>query len=371
MKTFSFFILSMISIAAYAQSPITLTRADFPRPTAASTLPDSVLYTNAVGATTSQNTAGSSATWNEAGLTGTTAYQNYVAMSATPLVFQLVFLSCDFAQPLLNGVNIGTGGLTDAYEYYNYAAADSRLEIKGLGGNLTIPPSTTGIPTPVLYSSPDVLYQFPIAFGNTDSSNSAFDISLPLPAPIGTVQVKRKQKRVNNVDAWGSITTPAGTFDVLRVVSNIQRVDSIITALFPFGLPSNIVEYKWLGAGKKLPVLQVNGNIAAGTFTPTTTTFWGQGPSALSPSVINHQSLVVYPNPAISNCAIDFELSEVANVDFYINDIQGKRVGEFHFAKQSAGKHNEVLPIAQLLSGHYTITIKANNYVLTSKLLKL
>ena len=365
------FTISLLVLPFLMQAQITLTRADFPRPTSSSPLPDSVLYTNVVAgsSTNAQNNNGANQTWSETALTGTTAFQSFVPMNSTPLIFQLAFLSCDYAQPLLNGGNIVGGALTDAFEYYNYAASDSRLEIKGFGGNITIPPSTTGVPLPAVYSSADVIYRFPIAFGNTDSSISAFDISLPLPAPIGTVQVKRNQKRVNVVDAWGTMDTPAGSFSVLRVVSNIKRVDSLITSLFPIGFPSNPIEYKWLGSTKKVPVLQVNGNDVAGNFTPTSITFWGQGTVGFNADPMHNSSLVIYPNPTKNNCSIQFELPTSSDVSIFITDMLGKQIGEFHFANMNAGQHNEMLPISALASGNYAVTCKIGNSVLTQKLI--
>lgn len=364
------------TMQAMAQTPITLTRADFPKPTANSPLPDSVLYTTANGAnTTAETINGVSQSWSEAGLTGSTAYQSFVPMSATPLVFQLAFLSCDYAQPLVNGGTFGSGttggSLSDAYEYYDYS--NSKLQIKGFGANITI--SGVAAPLPALYSSPDVIYVFPITYGNKDSSNSSFNISLPLtlPAPLNnvTVTVKRTQKRVNEVDSWGSISTPAGTFDVLRVVSNIDRVDSFKTSFFDIGTPTNPIEYKWLAAGKKIPVLQINGNNVAGTFTKTTTTFWGAGaiPQATSNEISNLNTLLAYPNPVIENATITFSLKIASTVDVEVVSITGEKVANFHFNKQ-AGTFSEMLPLQTLKSGNYVISCKAGNEILSSKMIK-
>jgi hypothetical protein len=365
------------SMQTMAQTPITLTRADFPKPTSSSVLPDSVLYTNVMSANTSAQTSnGASQIWNEWALTGTTAYQNFMPMSATPLVFQLAFLSCDFAQPLANAGTFGagtTGGsLSDAYEYYDYSG--SKLQIKGFGANVTI--SGVAAPLPALYTSPDVIYVFPIAYGNKDSSNSSFNVSLPLtlPAPLNniTITVKRVQKRVNEVDAWGAVTTPAGTFDVLRVVSKIDRIDSFKTSLFDIGTPSSPVEYKWLGAGKKVPVLQINGNDIAGVFTPTNATFWGESliPAATQNMNTNLNSLITYPNPVIENTTISFSLKTASTVDVEVVSITGEKVAHFHFSKQ-AGNFTETLPLQTLKAGNYLISCKSGKEMVSSKMIKL
>ena len=117
-------VLSILGLLAAfttnAQTPITLSRIDFPCPSAATCgLPDSVLFTNVPLSGNSVNTAtsGANSTWNMAALTnGTVAYQNFFPMSGTPLIFQLVFLSCDYAQPLLGNNVVGNLPITDAYE---------------------------------------------------------------------------------------------------------------------------------------------------------------------------------------------------------------------------------------------------------------
>jgi hypothetical protein len=131
------YLFLFLFLPLYTFSQITLTRADFPRPTSNSPLPDSVLYSNVNGGTPTAHTMnGTNVIWNESTLTGTPTYQQFLPMSATPIIFQLLFHSCDYAQPLLNGGNVAGNTLTDAFEYYDYASSDSRLQVKGFGGNI-------------------------------------------------------------------------------------------------------------------------------------------------------------------------------------------------------------------------------------------
>ncbi len=374
-KLFTFFGL-LAAFTSNAQTPITLSRVDFPCPSAATCgLPDSVLFTNVPIAGNSVNTTptGANSNWNMVPLTnGAVAYQNFFPMSGTPLIFQLVFLSCDYAQPLLGNNVVGNLPITDAYEYYNYAGTgNSRLEIKGFGAYVTIPGQTTALPLPALYSSADVIYQFPITYGNTDSSVSGYSVNIPLGGTLGNITIKRNQKRVNEVDGWGQITTPAGTFDVLRVKSSIDRVDSLITGIFPAGFPSKPVEYKWLGKGKKIPVFQVNGTLNGSTFTPTAITYWGQSPFPAGIHEISSNSdMTIFPNPSSENTTIQYTLAASSDMDMYISDAEGKIVAQFHFRNQSAGTHNEILPVSTLAQGAYTIKCISNKEVVASKFVK-
>ena len=369
----SIFLLSSTCLIQ-AQSPITLTRLDFPCPTATNCgLPDSVLYTNVPlsGNTADVSLTGVNTIWNTIPLkNGTLQYQNYLPMSATPFIFQLAFLSCDFVQPLVGNNIIGNLPVTDAYEYYNYAGtASSRLEIKGFGAYVTIPGQTTAIPLPAIYSSPDIVYQFPIAFGNIDSSNSGYSITLPLGGVIGDITFKRNQTRINEVDGWGNITTPAGSFDVLRLKSSITRIDSVITGFFPIGFPSKPIEFKWLGQTKKLPIFQVNGNMTGSAFNTNSITYWGQEPLNTS-HIQAFSNLTIYPNPTQTESQIRYTLLERGDVSVYISDANGKTVGQFHFKDQASGQHEENLPMNLLSSGTYQIRCISNNQVIGTQLIK-
>lgn len=373
MKKIFILLLCSFVFKVNAQTPIILTRADFPRPTSSSVLPDSVLYTNVpiAGNTVDIITTGASTNWNTLPLmNGAKLYQSFLPMSSTPLVFQLAFLTCDFAQPLLGNAGlVGNLPISDAYEYYNYASADSRLEIKGFGANVTIPGQPIALPLPAIYTSPDVIYKFPLAFGNNDSSLSGYSVTIPLGAPIGDIEFKRKQKRVNEADGWGSITTPAGTFDVLRVKSSIDRIDSIITVIAPLGFPSKLVEIKWLGSTKKIPVFQVNGNDLGGNVTPSSITFWGQEPNGILEKS-NISSIHIFPNPAEFQASIEYSLVSSAKVSILLNNMKGETLAQFHFANQSAGLHRELLPLQGLTAGIYQITCIANGNMIHTKLLK-
>jgi hypothetical protein len=377
MKRILPFFLSLCVFEGFAQTPITLTRADFPCPSAASCgLPDSVLYTNASlsGSGLNASSTGPSQNWDMSAL-GTTslAYQKFLPMSATPLIFQLVFLSCDFAQPLLGNQLAGNLPLNDAFEYYNYAGAggSGQLEIKGFGANVTIPGQPIALPLPANFTSPDILYKFPMAFGNTDSSESGFSVTLPLGTGIGDITIKRKQKRVNIVDGWGSIITPAGTFDVLRLRSSINRVDSLITGFFPLGFPSRPIELKWLGNGKRIPVLQVNGTQTGGTFNPTSITYWGQKafPSGLT-HLSSDENIQLYPNPADDFCRVEFEIDNDPEMHITITDAVGRVCAHFHFQYQQSGLHTEYLPLSQLPGGTYVLHCSNKNGLVSRKLMK-
>ena len=142
--------------------------------------------------------------------------------------------------------------LTNTYQFFNVSAADFRSV--GFGGSLG------GSAVPVTYASQarqDVIYRLPLSFASLpDSSNSFF----ATPAALATVgYFSQRRKRVNRPDAWGTLTTPFGTFQTVRVVTRLTDHDSIAFGGMPgtgFDLPVTR-EYKWLAKTHRVPVLSI------------------------------------------------------------------------------------------------------------------
>ncbi|MEM9888229.1 MAG: T9SS type A sorting domain-containing protein [Bacteroidota bacterium] len=144
-------------------------------------------------------------------------------------------------------------------EIYQYFKSDNReFRVEGIGLNFQ------GVPLPAYYRDEDEIYQFPLDYGDRDSSTFSFSLSIPA---LGGYE--SAGYRINTVDAWGTIKTPFGTFECIRVVSDIVSVDSIGTAGFKIGLPNVRKSYKWLANGVEVPILEIEGNLIAGNFVPT------------------------------------------------------------------------------------------------------
>jgi len=138
---------------------------------------------------------------------------------------------------------------TNVYDFYK--KTNSYLAILGQG--MTI--SGSGIPA--FYSPADRVYKLPLNYGDpADTSTSGFGAPIP-----GFGYYRKQQTRVTEVDGWGTLLTPFGTFNTLRVKSTLMISDSIYLDTLGFGITiprQNIIEYKWLAAGMKIPVLEID-----------------------------------------------------------------------------------------------------------------
>jgi len=149
---------------------------------------------------------------------------------------------------------------TNVYNFYKKQTSQLTINVQGM--------TTNGTPLPIFLSPADVIYKFPLQYGNIDSSNSGYASTIP-----GLGYFKKSQKRTNIVDGWGELKTPYGTFNTIRVKSTIEVTDSIHSDSLGFGLNIPLptkYEYKWLAQGSKLPILEIDATQAFGTIITVT-----------------------------------------------------------------------------------------------------
>jgi len=180
----------------------------------------------------------------------------FVNVLEAPPLYLLVFipnvvsnLASPRTTPTIPGLPV-----TDPYTFY----MKSQTSFSEAGYAFTV----SGLPFPARYDNPDKLYQFPCTNGTNWSSNSALQFAIP-----SLVYYSTDRNRVNSADGWGTLMTPFGTFETLRIRSAVSQRDSIyIDSLgIGFSLEREIIEYKWIAKGSGIPVLQINEEGAVAT----------------------------------------------------------------------------------------------------------
>ena len=189
-------------------------------------------------------TTGANKTWDFSGVIPTSQdTYKYVAAAKANILYALSF-SGDAA------LEIKTAGLTGAYDFFKTTA--SEYTQAGLG--ITIP--VINVPTPIVYSSPDVIYRLPLTYSDKDSASFAGS------ATISSFSIKIAGKRINIVDGWGTIKTPYKTYSCIRVKSIVHEEDTFLTQ----GIKNDRIEYKWLSKSENIPVFEsvVTANATGG-----------------------------------------------------------------------------------------------------------
>lgn len=184
------------------------------------------------------------------------------------------------AETLLAGLPID-----DAYQFFSNTTSSFR----DFGYGLII----SGIPLPLKFSSPDVLYNFPMSMGNTFESNADLEFAL---AGIGYISVQRE--RSNVVDGWGILKTPFGNFDVLRLKSTVFEIDSIYIDTLGQGtrVERNYIEYKWIGKNQDIPLLHCTLDDLLGTMVVYKDSI--RDLTVGTNALVTNNVLNVFPNPS-------------------------------------------------------------------------
>lgn len=241
----------------------------------------------------------------------TQTVDTFVRVTETPLFYWPFFLlSANIASPVLTNSPIPELPLSNVYTFYH----NSSDNYKDVGFAATI----LQIPLPFAYDDPDILYEFPMNYGNVDSSLSGFEFALE---GIGYIAVEKK--RINTVDGWGTLITPYGSFEVLRLKSEITEFDSIYIDSISTGLPveREYTEYKWLGKDQKLPLLEVTDDLLS-----LIVRYIDSVPSVSTGTDLTiHQTLdfSCYPNPTAGKLSITYDFSGSNQPELRIYSLDG------------------------------------------------
>ncbi len=339
----------LISFCFSAQAQITIDQADMPN------AGDSTARNTATNFTGKDFvTTGANFVWNFGDLTpGNLNKENYFPISAAPLFTQFVFNSPvnpnSKSQIFIDGqnpVNFGAAAsliplnIDSTFEFYKKTA--TRYARTGFSIRLN------GFDLPLAYDSNDVEYKLPMNFGGIDSCLSIFEIKSQF---LPFLYYNSRQKRVNNIDGWGTLNLPNGfNYQVLRVKSVLLRSDTvrIDTGFIHIGfrLPTvRTVEYKWLAKGKQTPIMEATGTENAGVFTPTTVRFYNQ----FSVSIENVKAEEIAP--VFTTQTID--ASQLEN-------LKSMRVINIH-GQQLLSSTSSIISTDNLPKGIYTVQLLFEN----------
>jgi len=327
-----------------AQAQITIIRSDMPQNG------DTVRVMNAAfppNIETRIAATGADFEWDFTDLQAETdELHNYRLGIQTPYFY---FLTA-YGRQVQESLNLLVISLDQLYDFYNLN--NSRFAIIGKGFTVT------GLPLPAFYTDSDEMFFLPLTYQRSDSSTFAFSLNIP---SVGAYSSSGGRK--TEVDGWGSITTPAGTYDCLRVKSTLRIVDSITFNGFNIGIPQRTeVQYYWLAKGEKAPILKAIGTTFFGQFTPTSIQYRYNAPVLAPPISVTVEAgkVLVYPNPANSIVYLAVNgIDRIEGVQMY--DEFGRLVKVFE------GHPVAGIDVRDLQSGMYSIRVYGQYGVYTEK----
>jgi len=212
-----------------------------------------------------------------------------------------------------------------------------------------------GIPVVTQNDSIERIFEFPLEYGGTDTTFISYLTEVPLLGVFG-----QSGSRVSEVDGWGVLNTPYGSYDVLRIRSEISLTDTVFVEQLGTGeiieRPVE-VEYNWISPEVPGPVLTIN--VVENTAI-SASLYAEDGILNTANSLSKSSFPLFYPNPASDEIRLNPDL-HIASV--IVIDYSGREVVR---QLQPASTLNvDFLP-----SGVYLIIVQTeNNEILHKKLI--
>lgn len=361
MKHFLLF-TTLMSGASYAQ--ITIDQNDFPAGN------DTALVSISDDTNLDLLSTGANHNWDFSTLhIQSQRIDTFYSMSTASALYQLQFnnvftepeYASDFYQNLVGFDLTGASdaGITVGKPVTFVKINSSAYQNVGIGMELN------SIEVPMAMDTIDTEYQLPMNYNDTWTSNSYIYVDLN-PAFNGIFQ--RYQYRTSVVDGWGTITTKFGTFDVLRVRTELAYDDSAYVD-FGFGgtwleLPTpDEVVYTWWSEDNKVPILKVVAQVVGGNEVVTRVEFKDYERNILGIEDNNaNTTLNIYPNPTNDIASIEVDQNLYNKIMIY--DVAGKLILE-----RLITNSQEKISVENWNAGIYTVNLVGENASINSKLI--
>lgn len=196
-------------------------------------------------------------------------------------------------------------------------------------------------------------YKFPLTYGSTHTSRGATDLDMN---PIYDAMWRQHRKRETEVDGWGQITTPYGTFNALRIHHRIMESDSFYVSFGGFGTWVGIPvpeshEYEWRATEEKEPILLVKTSMVQGNENVTAVEY----KSNYTVGLEEQQLLVsMYPNP------VQDQLT-VSSADIFDGYTIFSTDGKVVQANALSGGNTQTINVSALHKGTYLISLRSGS----------
>ncbi len=239
---------------------------------------------------------------------------------------------------------------TDNAEFYFRNTNNQTLQL-GFTGEA---PGGLGINILAKYTPPQVDKQTPMSYGDQLNTNTSINIPFSssiipdsilnqLPIRPDSIRISATFDIETNVDAWGKLTIPGGTYDVLRqkkttfanrkleIKSNALPVWIDVTSAFPIpgltGLDTTLVYEFWSNVAKEaiatVSVASPQSNQATGVVFKADSNVIS---SAYTKPTTKTGNIHAYPNPAIGSVRFDLVGLSPGNYTVKIINILGQSV---------------------------------------------
>ncbi len=304
---------------------------------------------------------GANKTWNYANLTPATQYvDTYRSLSSLPSIYGLLSFqkNLDYGKregALLDNLPISDQlPIDEVYSFFNKDGGTYEQVAFGI--------SILGQDVPAPFQDNDEVYKLPLTYKQKDSSTAFVNFppsNIPIPDTFD-FYFEESRKRTNHVDAWGTLTTPFGTFKTVRIRTVVEREDSVSIQGLNQGIePPDQVLFRWLTKDGGNPVLQVRAQRLAGQVVVSNAIYQdsarnvgGNPPTSIKDE--ENPAVKVYPNPADEYLNLALSGNQTVKYQIYSMDGTSMLSGTKSFTNDRAS----TISINELDAGMYVLYVK-------------
>ena len=220
------------------------------------------------------------------------------------------------------------------------------------------------------YTPPSLIAPLPLTYpANSWTRVYQSDWVIDFPPPIGPIVTTTRDSVILTLDAWGTITTQYGTFQVLRTFEH--KWSTTIT----MGVPTTTESYgySWIDTrGIAIYSLFATGDDP--DFNQATINLAQMGGVSADPAAPVVRLLTLdqnYPNPFNPQTQINFNLPVGADVSLKVFDLLGREVATLVNGPRSAGGNTISFNAAGLASGTYIYRLEAAGHAAEKQMILL
>lgn len=358
------YLLCLIFLSAYIQNisaQITITKDDIARGR------DTIVIASPANLSDFDYTAtGSNFVWDFSDLQKASgSVKRYYTVSQTGTIYSVYFADVSFNPNRANvadDANLSLPALITSSDAYNfYDRNDNEFKQVGIGATLN------GFPTPFRFEEDDVIYKFPLTYGDIDTTTARYNINIP-----SVANYTYRHTRINEADGWGILITPIDTYEVIRVKSTLRIRDSIRVDSQNFGFGFNRpveVQYKWLAKEKKIPVMQVNTQ-RTGNAAFVSSSFYQDTVRVINniTDLSKSDVVMVYPNPAKDKLLVKAENIRWQKAS--LTTAEGKEIS-LNFESKAEGEIVIDLLTKEIALGWYVLCLQSEKQIFQKQILIL
>ena len=206
------------------------------------------------------------------------------------------------------------GFMTEDHTFYN---VDN--EVLQLAGNVSISISNPN------YDSIFIVYTDPLDWGTfpynyEDVTDDTFEANITSYLGNQTIFATQSGTSIHEVDSYGTLITPSGTFQNTIRVKRVELAENMIPGI-PFTTGQESYRYTWYSENENGVILNLdslvtkdfNGNVVSTNYSGS---YRIAGPTMTSIGRLNDLEFSVYPNPMVNEATLN-----LTNIDDYTIEV--------------------------------------------------